>query len=247
MFKCFYRQPIKLYTFDQCSKLVALADQYDSLGSIVDSIRASFFEWPGIDIDVEIKNSPTAFLMLGYRLQSARIFKEAFIHIVGLNVGQPARIPIWSEANNIPKHIVQLVRSESYRLSRIVTNTIRRYMVLGMGIVHPEDGGYGQAVFTIMKHKLVEYCTKFGGPGFEGLLFRGIAQDPFAVTATDLALYGWLCDIPRSQSAHARIIPRIKDVALVLSKNNLRLKEEMRYLTCAVISGDDLPTWLNSN
>lgn len=221
-----------------------LADQYDALDSIVESVRASFFEWPGHDIDVEIRKDPTAFLKLGYRLQSVRVFREAFIHIVGLHVNQPTIVATWSKENDIPRYIVDLVWCESFRLSQIVSSAMEKYMMLGVGVIHSEDNGHGRVVLAVVKHKLAECYAEFGGAGLEGLLFRRIAQDPFSVAGTDFALYGWLHDIPESQSVHERIIPKIKGVALILSKNNLRLKEEMEYLTCAELSGDRLPEWL---
>lgn len=223
-----------------------MADQYDALESIAESVRASFFELPEHDIDVEIQKDPTTFLMLGYRLQSAQVFKEAFIHIVGLHVGRPTMVAIWSVENDIPRRIIELVWGESYKLSRVVSAAIKRYLMLGAGMVHSEDKGYGRVALAVVKDKLGEYCSEFGDAGHEGLLFRAIVQDPFSVAGTDFAPYGWLHDLPESQLIQERILPGVKRAASYLAKNNLRLKEEMKYLTCAELSGDHLPEWLKS-
>lgn len=246
MFKCFYNEPITIHSLDNCLRLVTLADQYDALESIAESVRASFFELPEHDIDVEIQKDPTTFLMLGYRLQSAEVFKEAFIHIVGLHVGRPTMVAIWSLENDIPRRIIEMVWGESYKLSRVVSGAIRRYLMLGVGMVHSEDKGYGRVALAVVKDKLGEYCSKFGDAGLEGLLFRAIVQDSFSVADTDFAPYGWLHEVPESQLVQERILPGVKRAASYLAKNNLRLKEEMKYLTCAELSGDHLPEWLRS-
>lgn len=85
LFSSFYRLRIDVKQQPVLSAVISLVDQYEALDTISNSIRADLFEWEGLD--AEIKDFPRIFLDLGYKLKSAQIFKEAFIHCVGIKYG----------------------------------------------------------------------------------------------------------------------------------------------------------------
>lgn len=248
MFTCFYGQPIRFRSFDRYAALVSLADQYGALDSVAESIRASLFEWP--ELDDEIKQNPTPFLVLGYELQSVRVFKEAFVHTVGLLVGQHNKLSVWCKDVTVPTPVVQLVMSECSRLDQLVASAVKSYLALDMeSFLGDSVRGYystraGQIVSGILKTQIGRYFASHSAPGLDGLLFRSIAEGTFGVTANQLTDCGSSSQVCFFVETTAHVIRRIKDIALGFSGNNSRLKGEVPYLTCAELSGEDLPTWL---
>lgn len=239
--------------------LVFLADQYDALGLVAESIRASFFEWP--ELDVRIKENPRDFLVLGNKLQSARVFKEAFIHTVGGFVSnRNETFNPWVRQGIVPEDVAGLVSLECYRLDQLVANAIKSFLVLGTeekaDSIGTRTNGTAYTIVgtrpsnrqatAILKGRLGRYITEFGAPGSEGALFRRIVNDPFLVTRGEIVKLDipYLDDISqRIQSCINVLVLEIKKVSSVLTKNNLRIKEEMDYLTCAEFSEEDVP-WI---
>lgn len=248
MFTCFYGQPIRFRSFDRYAALVSLADQYGALDSVAESIRASLFEWP--ELDDEIKQNPTQFLMLGYKLKSVRVFKEAFVHTVGLFVGQHNKLSVWSKDDTVPAPVVQLVMSECCRLDQLVASAVKSYLALDMesflgdSVRNSYSTTAGQIVSGILKTQIGRHFAFYSAPGLDGRLFRSIAEGTFGVTADQLVSCGSQPQVRGFLEITARVVQGIKDIALGFSGNNSRLRGEVPHLTCAELLGEDLPTWL---
>lgn len=240
MFKCFYRQPIKIRTYDGYSALISIADQYDALDSVSESIRASFFEWS--DLDIQIKESPTRFLLLGYKLRSAPVFKEAFIHIVGLFVGEHDALAAWIREGVIPEPLMRLVSAECCRLNQLVAKTMQSFLMVGIGCEDTQVSTRMAAV--IAKSRLGGIIAAHKTPGYDGAMFRAIVGDPFSMGSGEIGdivgarLAAHFSSVAASSEG---LVREIKEAAAVLARSNLRFKEEMRYLTCAELLEEDLP------
>lgn len=240
MFKCFYRQPITVRTLEECTALISLADQYDALPSVTDSIRASFFEWP--ELDVQIKNNPTPFLKLGYSMQSVRVFNEAFIHVVGLFCGRPGELYTWAQDSSIPESVTRVVSAECRKLEQMATGALKKLLILSpehrarwavAGVVADE------VALAILKRKLSASC--FETVGHEGAFFRGILHSNYDITKADIERLDSDVLFVNVVTASRLFADQIKTIVSGLAKSNLRLNEQMMYLTCAELSDEDLP------
>lgn len=240
MFRCFYRQPVTIRSLEECTALVLLANQYEAVDSIADSIRASFFEWP--ELDVQIKESSTPFLVLGYKLKSVRIFKEAFIHVVGLLCGRHDKLRNWAKDPSIPEPVIDLVREECSRLVQLSASAIRELQVIGLnGIIR--DSAYHRVAVAILRDALGVCWANYRTHGNDGALFRMITNCRYEISDADIRRYQSTAHITNVIGVSVPLAAEIRKVVSGLVRNNLRLKEEMDYLTCAELSDDGLP-WL---
>lgn len=240
MFKCFYRQPITVRTLEECTALISLADQYDALPSVTDSIRASFFEWP--ELDVQIKNNPTPFLKLGYNIQSVRVFNEAFIHVVGLFCGRPGELYTWAQDSSIPESVARVVSSECRKLDQMTTGALKKLLILGSehrARWAVTEAAADEVAVAILKRKLSASC--FGTVGHEGALFRGILHSNYDITTADIERLDSDVLLAGVVAASRLFVAEIRAIVSGLAKSNLRLNEQMVYLTCAELSDGDLP------
>lgn len=219
------------------ARLVSLADQYDALEPVTDSMRADFFEWDKLDI--RIMEAPSIFLNLGYQMKSARIFREAFVHLVGTWYTKEENWP--SDYSTVPYQVVSepllaLVRLEIGKLRRLVSDTMVKLLALSI------HGEHTHRVRTLVRSEIGRCFDKYTelGAGWEGDIFRAIVNSPFQPLASEFADLDKDALVSLQQQARG-LVAKVKDVARVLAKNNLRLGREMQYLTCTEISDEDLP------
>lgn len=219
------------------ARLVSLADQYDALEPVTDSMRADFFEWDKLDI--RIMEAPSIFLNLGYQMKSARIFREAFVHLVGTWYTKEENWP--SDYSTVPYQVISepllaLVRLEIGKLRRLVSDTMVKLLALSI------HGEHTHRVRTLVRNEIGRCFDKYTelGTGWEGDIFRAIANSPFQPLASEFADLDKDALVSLQQQARG-LVAKVKDVARVLAKNNLRLGREMQYLTCTEISDEDLP------
>lgn len=227
MFKSFYRQPIPRMTLETCMATASLADEYGALCSVRDSICARLFEWD--ELDDQIEQNPLEFLLLGYKLESGRIFNEAFIHVVGMHCGELDKLtfPSWCSDLNVPVSLLRLINLECGRLNKLLLNAMRKCLLVPMSY----DGcDSAKAAIILLRLSLSRCFSSYGAAGSEGLLFRQIAS---GLKPSDSDI-GWAIPYERVLlPIYQEISDPIKSMALVLGKNNLRSKKYMSYLTCA--------------
>lgn len=243
MFRCFYHQPIASGSLVVAIRLVSLADQYGALGPVTDRIRISFFERE--DLDAAIENSPHIFLNLGYKMESARIFREAFIHIVGTWDVKEQKYPQDNSGlpyQEISEPLLTLVMSEVGRLKQLVADAMLSFLALN------NHGAYIHRVQTLVRNELGRCFDRYAelGVGHEGVLFRSIVNSPFQPLVSEFP------DLDKEMLAALQhqasgLISKVKGVAKALAKNNSGLKREVDYLTCAEIAHEDLPWDLVGN
>lgn len=228
MFKAFYRQPIPEMNLRACTAVVSLADQYEALHSIHDSICARLFEWD--ELEDQIENKPLQFLLLGYKLQSCRVFNEAFIHVIGTQCGEldsPA-FSSWCSDSNVPESVLHLIKSECNKLNKLLLDAMRKFLR-----IHPGRDVDSLAGSELLRLSFSRCFSNYGAVGNEGLLFRLIASG-LKPLDSDVRSLSNKSKIEQGSLliAYNEIILPIKLVALALSKNNLRSKKPMSYLTC---------------
>lgn len=243
MFKCFYGQPIDpLSTDDDLKALVSLADQYDALQSISTSVRTALFEKGSIG--TRISQQPVIFLDFGYKLQSARIFKEAFIHVVGKMFERKDPYTLDAMATKIPEPAFRAVELEYSRLEILVADAMRRFLVFDFAIPLFAP----RMVKGLVRNEIGRIFAEFGAYGEEGGLFRAIAKSGFEPTEKDLQDHRGdykPSETPANLVDRSRqLVVLVQEVASPLAKCNLRLRQKMPpYLTCAEFKDEDLP-WL---
>ncbi|KAI5841394.1 hypothetical protein DFP73DRAFT_555582 [Morchella snyderi] len=220
LFSAFYRLPLAIPDHHSLSALIDLADQYQCLPVVADSIRSTLFERP--TLDREIRDAPTRFLTIGHKLRSVRIFREAFIHCVGLRTIADAPTPL----------IAAMITAEMYRLEQLVAAAMRQFLGLS------GFGEYTRHVRSLVRGELGRCFDQYPEAGKEGKLFRMIVENPF--TAEER---GEERDWGGLQYQARGLVAKVKALAGELVLNNLRLKQEMDYLTCAELREDLLP-WL---
>lgn len=227
MFKSFYRQPIPSMTLETCKAAVSLADEYGALCSVRDSICARLFEWD--ELDDRIEQNPLEFLLLGYKLESGRIFNEAFTHVVGMRCGELDKLTFspWCSDSNVPASVLRSIDLECGRLNKLLLNAMRECLRVPVSY----DGGDSvKAAFILLRLSLSRCFSSYGAAGSEGLLFRQIARGPKPLDSD----INWAIPYERVfLPIYQEISDQIKSMALVLGKNNLRSKKYMNYLTCA--------------
>lgn len=230
MFKAFYRQRFHGPTQDdEFIALAVLADYYDALHSISGSILVSIFELS--DFEERIERNPLKFLYLGYKLQSARIFNESFVHFVGIYCGRldaPITTLLVDFRPCIPETVACCIRSEWSRINQLLFVAMRECLCFNCDETIPRNRIYNQSI-----RGEIGRCFKlYGNPGQEGLLFREIADSTFTPTKADADQYlkhtrGYPAEDIRS------LTEGIVNLASDLCENNLRSKKKMSYLTCA--------------
>lgn len=228
-------------TLDECTALISLADQYDALDSVSGWVRASLFEWEIEEgVDGPIRDAPIHFLIIAYKMKSPRIFREAFIHIVGRQCGQPDISEYWWDSNiDIPKSVMRLIKSESKRLNRLTANAMRTFLRLDPALPKLSEDDDRRDKGTI-RNQLGRLFEAHGAPGEEGVLFRSISESTFSRSTTE-QLERNRAGIRNNPVAHNHLVQLFKDVAKELIVNNLRSKKDMPYLTCARLWDEELP------
>lgn len=226
MFRSFYQQPIPLMTLDECTALVSLADQYDALHAVHDSILASLFESDGLD--EQIKQDSLKFLELGYKLQSTRIFNEAFVHVVGKHCGllERAWTTPWDPACKIPVSVMRLLEPECDRVHKLLLNAMRNLLRLNS---QHDRSAIDRINNQVIRSDLDKCFSVWGAEGQEGILFREISKCSFNPSREHMQHLAAL-----GSPSLSRDLPNfVKTIASELSVNNLRSKKDMPYLTCA--------------
>lgn len=242
MFKCFYGQPIDpLSTDGDLKALASLADQYDALQSISASVRTALFE--NGNIGTRISGQPVIFLDLGYKLQSARIFKEAFIHVVGRMFERKDPYTLDAMATKISEPAFRAVELEYSRLEILVADAMRKFLVLDFAIKPSAP----RMVKGLVRNEIGRIFAKSGEHGMEGELFREITNSNFEPTEKDLQDHrvDWPAGTPTNLKNDSRqFVGLVKKVASPLAKCNLQSGQKWSsYLTCAEIKDEGLP-WL---
>lgn len=241
LFAFFYRQHSPLTTLPECTAVVALAASLEALDSVADSIRARLLEWP--HIDAQIREAPTAYLVLGYRIKSVRVFREAFIHVVGkLSCGQHESLARWSKDRSVPESVVALVKAECSRLTAVSMAAVKSLQCIGSGGAEGERGSdHYKVAVAVLRERLASCLDLHGGEGSEGALFRMIVNCRFDISAYDVERYSSRANVDAVVNSSTRMVEKIREVARSLVKNNLRRGGEMAYLTCAELADDEVP------
>ncbi|RPB11926.1 hypothetical protein P167DRAFT_565538 [Morchella conica CCBAS932] len=240
LFAFFYRQHSPLTTLPECTAVVALAASLEALDSIADSIRARLLEWP--HIDAQIREAPTAYLVLGYRVKSVRVFREAFIHVVGKLCGRHEGLMRWCKDRSVPESVVALVKAECSRLTAVSMTAVKSLQCIGSGGAAGErESDHYKVAVAVLRERLASCLELHGGEGSEGALFRMIVNCRFDISAYDVERYSTRANVDAVVNSSARIVERIREIARRLVKNNLRRGEEMAYLTCAELADDEVP------
>lgn len=125
-----------------------------------------------------------------------------------------------------------MITKETYRLEQLVATAMRRFLGLS------GFGEYTRHVRSLVRGELGRCFDQYPEAGKEGKLFRMIVENPF--TAEER---GEERDWGGLQYQARGLVAKVKALAGALVVNNLSLKQEMDYLTCAELKEDALP-WL---
>lgn len=189
-----------------------------------DSIRVTLLEWENLDDHIE--KSPLEFLFISYKLHWARVYKECFIHTVGVHCGKlgvPAT-SMWADSDfSIPDPVALSIQSECDRINQLLFAAMRKLLYLN----GDETSLERQICNKSVRNDIGRYFSLYGNPGQEGLLFREIAGSTFTPTSEDRKR----C---RDFSYYIQLaVGEIKTLASGLAKNNLSSKRITPHLTCA--------------
>ncbi|KAI5837845.1 hypothetical protein DFP73DRAFT_635870 [Morchella snyderi] len=241
LFAFFYRQHSVLTTFPECTAVVALAASLEALDSIADSVRSRLLEWP--HIDAQIREAPTAYLVLGYRIKSVRVFREAFVHVVGkLSCGRHEGLVRWCKDRSVPESVVALVKAECSRLMGVSMAAAKSLQCIGSGgAVGERESDHYKIAVAVLRERLALCVELHSGEGTEGALFRMILNGRFDISAYDVERYSSRANVEAVVDSSMGMVEKIREIAKGLVKNNLRRGEEMAYLTCAELLDDEVP------
>ncbi|KAL7274257.1 hypothetical protein RUND412_002851 [Rhizina undulata] len=236
LLKSFYHQSLTVHSTDTLFALAGTAEKYSALQVVAAPIFESLFSLT--TIETQILQNPVQFLLLGYKLKSAELFEEAFIHVAG-----QWRNPGFSETHqDLPEPVLELVEAESLRLERMVAEAMRK--------LHGIKYQTCRLSKRIVLEKVNEVFRRFGQPGREGVLFAKLAGCTFELSKEDEEEHakwrrGNRCTLGgidvSLEECLVQAASGVRVIAAELTKNNTRLGEQQRYLTCGELPDGEFP------
>ncbi|KAL7274256.1 hypothetical protein RUND412_002850 [Rhizina undulata] len=257
IFNCFYRQSLVFSpspTPRDFISLINTAEKYGALEVCTAAIQSALFNI--VDIDEKVCKSPVSYLLIAYKVESAMLFREAFVHTVGQ--WHLDNFPDAEDDLVLPKEIVKLVKVENKRLLKMVVSTTRSLLSVNTNAYRSWSKMKCGFARILVLDEVNKAFIDFSAPGKEGMLFTRLndfqsiskiyaieTHDEFcSTTKCPAKIYSW---DPENDTRNDRLNEWIKTFLCLsvkdLVKVNLRSNTKARYLTCANITDDMMP-WL---
>ena len=239
LFRIIYHVPIAGYQTDgECESLLEVADLYCSRSVVAARIEHRLLSSP--DIAQALAHRALEFLNLATKVRSRKLFKDAFIHLVG-------RWEAYSEVRDLdlPESIARLAKDEHSRIRAMVSAADGEIDRLTAG--SEEYSLAYRVIDRIFRTSFFDWGKS--GSMREGVTYRHISSPATWVVNGEEEEIQAVIDARFPERAGglqaflARFPERVQSIVAPLLKNNLVLGKGLNFqhLTCAELRDDQYP------